>query len=187
MSHVSLFGARETASSSADQRRRKHIGEAKHSHTPTTTPKHGVTGEKATRSVEEHDQTVALGPLQQRITRIVLYSSFDRVRRRRDLHPLGWEQASGPETRARVLFRLRSLEKVLGFADVIVRDGVDHPWLPSAAHHTWHGSHVFATSLQRRSIPVGSRTSPVPRQDVPRKNLNHFSRITHTCERPASS
>ena len=42
------------------------------------------------------------------------------------LHPLGRDQASGPEARARILFTLGALEEVLGFANVIVRNGVDH-------------------------------------------------------------
>ena len=42
--------------------RRKHISEIENSHTPATTPKRGVTGEKATRPVKEHDQMFALCP-----------------------------------------------------------------------------------------------------------------------------
>ena len=122
----SLLGARETTSSAENRGRCKHIGEIKNSHTPATTPKHGVNGERATRPVEEHDQTNALRPLLQRITGVVLHAWFDRLPRGRHLHPLSWDHASGPEARAGVLLALGALEKVLGFADVLVRDGVDH-------------------------------------------------------------
>ena len=54
----------------------------------------------------------------------MLHAWFDSIPRRGHLHPLGWDHASGPETGARVLFRLRALE--LGFADVVVRDSADH-------------------------------------------------------------
>ena len=102
LSGNSLFGARETASSAED----------KHSHTSATTPEHGVTGERAARSVEEDDQAIVLNPLLQRITRTVLRAWFDRIPHRRHR----WDHASGPEAQARILLTLGALETMLGFS-----------------------------------------------------------------------
>ena len=52
------------------------------------------------------------------------------------LRPLGRDQASGPQAQARILFTLGALEKMLGFADVIVRDGVDHGARPRLVGRT---------------------------------------------------
>ena len=92
---------------------------------PAATPKHGVTGERDTRPVEEHDQTIALRPLFQSVTGVVFCARFDRVSRGRHFHPLGWDHACGPKTRARVLLTLGALEKML--------DGVDHGGGPDLA------------------------------------------------------
>ena len=43
-----------------------------------------------------------------------------------------------------------------------------------------------APSFQPRPILVGSRTGPVHRQDVPRQDVNLFSRVNHTRERPVN-
>ena len=76
----SLCGARETASSSKDQGRRKHMDEVKHSHAPTTTPKHGVTG--GTRPA-------GTMPLVQK-QGVVFCSCFARWKRCWDLRTLSW-------------------------------------------------------------------------------------------------
>ena len=51
---------------------------------------------------------------------------LDHIPGRRHLHPLGWDRASGPETRARVLLTLGPLEQVVGFVDMVMRDRIDN-------------------------------------------------------------
>ena len=230
----SLFGARETASSPEDHGRRKHVGEIKNSHNGEARDH----WERAARSVEEHDQTTALGPLLQRITGVVLHAWFDSLPRSRHHHPLSWDHASGPETGFVFFSRLARWSRcwdlrMLSCGMVLITEQ-DRIWWKESSRTTPHltqlsssgtwaslatgafdqqaavapvssaphmaRSSLFlektqmlrndgnvATLLQTRPIPVGGGTGPTHRQDVPREDLNQFSRVTHTRERPVDT
>ena len=108
----SVFGSRETASSSEDQRRRKHIGEVMHSDAQPQ--------RRSTRSLEKRPPVLSRNKIRQ----LLLAHSFN-VPQELCLTPgstayhaastciLGWDHASGPETRARILLTLDALEQVL--------------------------------------------------------------------------
>ena len=130
------------------------------------------------------DQTLVLCRLLERVTRTTLHAWFDRIPRRGHLHPLSWDHASGPETRARILHTLGALEEAPGFPNLVVRtaprrepSASKRQSLPRAAQMLLYDGDV-APFLETRPIPVGSRTGPVHRQDVTRQDLNQFSRVT---------
>ena len=116
-----LFGVKETTSSTEYHRRREHIGDSR---TTTPQPHRSSTGSLENRPpVEEHDQTIILRLCLQLNARVVFHVWFDYIRGSQHLHPLGWDHASAPETRARVLVTLGTLEQVLDF---VVWDCIDH-------------------------------------------------------------
>ena len=147
---------------------------------------YGITQEGTTRPIEEQDQTKALSPLLQRITRRKLHAWFDRISRRKHLHPLGWDHASGPETRAGVLLALGTQKEVLGFPNVVVRDGLNlvervvayRPALDTTSIQLDVGKRPepSGNTLQKSQVLMMETPHPFSR---PPLTLSHPSRLSH--------
>ena len=156
-----LFSVKETTSSTEYLRRREYIGDSR---TTTPQPHRRSTGSLENRPpVEEHDQTIILRLCLQRNARVVFHAWFDCIRGSKHLHPLRWDHASAPETRARVLVTLGTLEQVLGF---VVWDCIDHGTRPHLVERIVTNRSTFDTAVIQRDMeeprhrtlrPAGSR------------------------------
>ena len=156
-----LFGVKETTSSTEYHRWREYIGDSR---TTTPQPHRRSTGSLENRPpVEEHDQIIILRQCLQLNARVVFHVWFNYIRGSQHLHPLGWDHASAPETRARVLVTLGTLEQVLGF---VVWDCIDHGARPDlveriVANHSTSDTAVIQRDMEeprhRTLRPAGPR------------------------------